>query len=386
MRSKGNVLLVFMMLIGLSFIVFTVASVVTTRVKEAGGKVARSKSFYIAEAGLQKAAWYLATDPGSGGFGSDWRGTTTEAFGAGTFSITVQDTAVAGRVKIIATGEAGGVSRTITQLAAIESYPDAFSYSVFCGTGNFRATGNAMISGDMYVNGNSDFVGDASLGDGVVYHAEGYSVSGDAPDGGTPSPEPTMPSFDTSYYDGEITVAEAAAAGDQTYSSGLDLSGGTIYVNGNLTITGGSITGPGTIVATGTINISGTPVGDGNDVEFISKGTTSITGSPDIPASTFYSRDDLAIAGNTEIELGALLTSGDFDATGNMSFSGAIFSEGEAKITGDVVIDGSLVSNTFKHISGNPVITFDATQLSETIPPGFTGGSPSLMKGTWEEL
>ena len=204
MKNKGNILVVFIMLVGLSFMVFSVATVITTHVRQSGTKTSEAQAFYAAEAGLNKALWYLRIPVSGGGKGSDWRGATTEVFSRGSYQITVQDTAIPSEVSIISTGEVLGASKTITQHASIEeTFPAAFNYAVYCNN-NLEVRGNAEISGDLFVNGNTAFTSNAELENGVVYHPEGYSVSG-APDGGTPDPIPTMPGLDTSYYDNQIT-------------------------------------------------------------------------------------------------------------------------------------------------------------------------------------
>jgi len=386
MKNKGNVLLVFIMLVGLSMIIFTVISMISMRIRESGINTADSQAFYLAEAGLNKAVWYLGTPSGQGGKGSDWRGAVIEAFGDGTYSVTVINTAVTSRVLMISTGEAKGSRKTVRQITAMESYPEAFDYSIFCGNSNLNVTGSSVINGDMYVNGNTSFVGDASLGNGEVYHAGGYAVTGNATDGGPLEPPPSMPNFSTTSYDENITAAEAVAPGNVTYTN-LTLTGNTIYVNGNVTISGtGTITGTGTIVATGNILIPGSPTGVNSQVTFISKGTTDLSGSANLPQSTFYSRDSIKVTGNTDLQLGSLITSGNLEFTGNMQFSGMAYCAGEAKISGDINFEGSLVTNSFKHISGNPTITYNAEALPADIPPGFTGGDPSLLKGTWKEI
>ena len=149
MKSKGSILIVFIMLIGLSFLVFSAATVVTTHVRQSGIKTSDTQAFYAAESGLSKAMWYLGTSVLDGGKGIDWRGTTAESFSKGNYEVTVQDIPVVSEVLIISTGEVFGIKKTITQHVNIEgSLPDAFDHSIFSNSG-FNASGNAKFSGDI---------------------------------------------------------------------------------------------------------------------------------------------------------------------------------------------------------------------------------------------
>ncbi|MFC1559547.1 hypothetical protein ACFL4F_00400 [Candidatus Margulisiibacteriota bacterium] len=385
-RSKGNLLIIFIMLVGLSLMVFSLTTVVITRVKESGTKASEHKAFYVAEAGLNKAIWYLIAPTAIGGKGRDWRGSLVEGFGPGTYSITVQDTAVPTEVLIISVGDVDGIHRTVVQLVDMESFNAAFDYAIFCGNSGMSPSGSVNISGDVFINGNTDMGGSSAVSDGDVYHPDGYGVVGNADDGGSLDPEPTMPALDTSYYDTEISAAEGVAAGDRSYVN-LDLGGSTVYVNGDVTISGnGSIAGPGILVVAGELNITGSPVSDGSSIIIISKGATEISGGPDLPNISFYSRGDFKATGTANIGVGSLITSGDLRFSGSMDFRGIIYALGAAKLTGDANIFGSLVVGTFDGLTGNVHITYDPSVFGVTPPGGLEQGAPRPIKGTWEEL
>ena len=388
MKNRGNILIVFIMLIGLSFIVFSIATVVTTHVKQSGIKSSEMRAFYAAEAGLNKVVWYLGTSVSGGGKGSDWRGTTTESFSYGSYQVTVQDVVGSSEVLIISTGEVEGISKTVMQRASMTgALPPVFNNAVFS-NGIFKASGNAKVYGDVFVNGNTTLTGNANVSDGVVYHPEGYSVSGNATDGGVPDPLPGMPTFDTSYYDSQIAIAEAYPVGDQSFTD-LNLDGGTIYVNGTVYISGNSnISGPGTIVTTGGFQISGNTISDGSNITFITGGESIISGNTTLPNSSFYADDLFKASGNLTMQVGSVLTSGDINMSGNVDFSGLVYAEGTVKFSGNVQCDGSVVSDNFDTISGNVNITHDPNVLPSSMPIGFSSDFAvmSLIRGTWQEL
>jgi len=382
--KKGNILIVFIMLVGLSFMVFSIITVITTSVKDSGIRTSESQAFYVAEAGLNKAIWYLATPVAYGGKGSGWRGTATEYFAQGNYNISVQNTVVQGEVLIISVGSVKGVHKTIIQLVNTESFPAAFKYAIYCGNSGLSPTGDINISGDLFVNGNTTMVGNSSVTNGKVYHTEAYSVSGNAADGGVPIPIPLMPALDSSYYNGLIATAANVATGSRTYTN-LNLNSGIVYVNGDVTITGtGSITGPGIVVATGQIKITGTPVSDGSKILFVSNGATEISGGAVLPNSTFYSTGDFKASGTTAVNVGSVITAADIKMTGSMDFTGLIYCSGTARLSGSPRISGSLVTNSFDKLTGAVRITYDPRALK--VPPiGIERGKPNPIKGSWEE-
>jgi len=86
-NRRGAVLIfVFVILVGLSGIVFAFLTMVSGEIKSAGAGLLNTQAFYIAEAGLAKARWAL-TD---GGETIGW-GEPDTAFGEGTYTVTTTD-------------------------------------------------------------------------------------------------------------------------------------------------------------------------------------------------------------------------------------------------------------------------------------------------------
>jgi hypothetical protein len=390
-NSKGNLLLTFIILIALTMTIFSFLSITGVRVKESGVKVTEYDSFYIAEAGLNKAMWYLGTPVIEGGKGFYWRATNFyEAYGWGGYYLTVLDTEVSGEVLIIATGEAGGSTKNISQVVEIGGLPQVFDYAVFNNAG-INMSGNAEIDGSIFINGNTHFSGSATVTDGSVYHPLGTTITGGGTytDGGEPTPVPTFPSFDTSYYSGLISAAGGVSAGDLEYkNTTVNLDGATIYVNGDIKVSGTTtFNGPGIVVATGNIEMSGSTYST-ESVKFISNGVISMSGNSYTSGATFYSASSIAASGTYRINTGCMLTYGNLDISGNVNVSGMLFAVGQISLSGNPVISGSMVSGALQGVtglSGNTRITYDESMLPEQLPPGFSPTSVTRVKGTWKE-
>ena len=385
-KNKGNLLVTFIMVTALSITIFAFLSYVAIRLTESGIRTSEIESFYVADAGVNKAVWYLATPTGSGGKGVTWRTTGSyEAFGWGGYLLTVRDYAT-NEVQIISTGEVGGIMKTVSQIATLGGLPAAFDYAVYCNSGT-SYTGNVIVHGDVYMNGNTSFGANASFTDGYVYHPTGTSLSGSGTwtDGGAKTPEPGFPAFDTSYYDNLITAAYGVPAGNQTYSdTTLNLAGSTIYVNGNVTISGNTtINGPGAIVATGAINQSGNTY-TSSAPKFISNGNLYIAGNAYTTGATYYSATQITAEGNTRVDVGSMLSKGAVALAGNLNLSGIVFSNsGTSFVSGNPIIRGALVANGFNPFSGNANVTFDDSKFPTTLPTGFTASTITVKKGGW---
>ncbi len=387
-KSKGNLLVTFILLIALSITVFSYLYLIGFRLKESGIRVSENQSFYAAEAGLNKAIWYLSTPTAQGGKGTSWRVTSSqEAFGRGKYYITVRDSAT-GEVQIISTGEVLGIRKTVSQSLVSAGTPSAFNYSLFSNSAS-TISGSAIVYGDMYVNGNTTLTDYVHVQDGELFHPTGTTITTSGSptytDGGAPNPVPTFPTLDTSFYDGQISIAQGVAAGNVTYTDAtVNLNGSTVYVKGNVTIAGNTtFNGPGSVVATGTISISGNTYSTGS-VKFISNGQISATGNTYTDGSTYYSTASIYAAGNTRVSVGSFITKGNVTLGGNLNMSGIIYAKGSATLTENVQVTGSLVTNSVSEISDNAHITYDPAYIPAEIPVGFSGTSLTVKKGTWK--
>jgi len=385
-KDKGNLIVTFIMVIALSMTVFVFISFTGIRLKESGIKVSELESFYTAEAGLHKAIWYLATPTTQGGKGLTWRATNfQENYGWGAYYLTVQNSAVSGEVLIISTGEVGGILKTTSQIVNIGGLPAAFDYALYSNLAT-SLSGNTNIEGDMYVNGNTSFSGNASVTDGYLYHPTGTTISGHGTytDGGEPNPKPNFPVIDTSSYDSLITTAQSVPEGDVSYSNQTtDLNGATIYVNGDVTISGNTtFNGPGTIVASGKIDLSGNTYSS-STVKFISQEEIKLTGNTYTNRALYYSATSLSASGNTRVTVGGFITEGTLSLSGNLNISGIVYSMAGTSMSGNATVRGALVTNSVTGLSGNSKITYDPSVFPGEMPSGFSASNLTVKKGSW---
>jgi hypothetical protein len=390
-KKPGNIMLTFLLVMVFALVLSSLFFVQGGRLRSVTGGSNYLKALYIAEAGLNKAMWNLATPASSGGKGVYWRASgTMESYAGGEYRMSVTDSGTH-EITILSTGEIGGLSRTVSQVLLLESFPAAFDYALYSNS-NLSMSGSVHISGDIYSNGDTRMTGSCRVDNGKVYYSDDGSVSGSGScqyqDGGTPNPAPEMPTLDTSSYDSRISIAQSMSAGNVNYSGSSDiyLNGSTIYVNGNLTISGsGTIRGPGAFVVTGTTNISGSRGSDGSEVKFVSNGALSVSGSASMPNSSFYSKADLSVSGSGRFIVGSFITERDLRMSGSCTLQGMGYAGGAARFSGTVQIIGSLVSQSVSGLSGTVDVRYDRASLPGDAPAGFSGTKLSRARGSWKE-
>ncbi len=393
-RSKkiGNIMITFILVAFLAVALSSLFYILSGRLRSVTGGSDRLKALYIAEAGLNKAFWYLSTPTSQGGRGAGWRTAgTSESYGGGLYTISVLTSGGTREITISSSGEYDGSVRKVQEKMQIDSMPAAFDYALFSNS-DLNLSGSVHISGDLYGNGDVRMTGSCNVDNGKVYYSEDGSVSGSGSthfeDGGTPAPVPEMPALDTSPYDSEIAIAQSVPAGNKSYtgSSDIYLNGATIYVNGDLAISGsGTIHGPGAFVTTGTINISGSRSSDGSEIKFISSGALSISGSSSMPNSSFYSKNNLSVSGSGRFVVGSFITEKDLSMSGSCTLQGMGYAKGAAKFSGSLQIIGSLVSQSVSGLSGSISVTYDRDSLPDSAPAGFSSQKLKKVKGTWKE-
>ena len=395
-RNSGNVLLVFILLLAFAALLVALLSLFSTGIKGVAQDQDLMQALYVAEAGLNKALWYLNTPTAEGGHGSTWRTSgITEAFGPGEYLIKVEDES-GNRILVTSRGTVGLVPRTVKQIMQQTGMPDAFDYAAFCGSGTLTIKGSSQIFGSIYNHGDISIQSPASVTSGFVYTAEGYSVSGNGTYTlGTEEVSPVMPSLEPTYYNTRIDFAKtdpSALQGDQTFEN-YNLNGGAIYVNGNVTLKG-TITGPGTIVVADGIKLDNATLGEG--ITLICEDQLHCAGSSIVQAeSILYSSTEVKIAGDSRVT-GSVVTEGTALFDGNVTVMGIVFAVGTGAhvksidINGTPNIYGSVVGSTFDQLTGNIKITYDASYLPEVLPPGiiapgFGGDRVIPVTGTWLE-
>ncbi|MBU0672464.1 MAG: hypothetical protein KJ732_05505 [Candidatus Margulisbacteria bacterium] len=378
--KKGNLLIVFILIIGLAAIVGSIAFLTSTSIKSAGYLIKNDKAFYIAEAGLEKAIWNFNT-----GIGSSWRTSgSTESFGGGSYTMRVAD---APNGDVIITAEGSYQGRTRSLQIRYQQYSDAFDYAVYS-IQDLSLGNNTTISGDIFVDGDVEIKNNAEVVDGVVVTTEGHSVTGGGSwiPGTPPDPLPTPPTLDTTFYDNEIATALASGTVNYNYSGTLNLAGGTIYASNDINIDG-TIIGPGSLVAGNNITIDNSTA-IGSNILLICQNVLDINNNCTIAAdTTLFATNQVTLHNNvvgTEI---IILTPSIVDINNNVTITGFIFS-GQLTLSNNVVFSGSIQTGGFSAdntIGNNSSITYDPSYLPDVLPPGLDVGY-SLAEDSWKEL
>jgi len=351
--------------------------------------------FYITDAGINQAIWYLSTPENLGGYGPYWRTKgLTKFHSIGKYSISVIDGVLPGEIKIISTGEAKGMIQmaTVTVVTG-RSLPRAFGYALYSDN-KLYIKGDSYFNGSIYCNDNLIIEDETKVLSGKVYVSPGNSIerSGNTlfEKGKAIRPIPIAPVLDTTFYYEKITRAKSGypsvIKGDKVLKN-ASLNGKTLYVKGNVTING-NIKGPGIIVSTRNIFIEGKGKLSGS-ISIISNGTLKISGDYSAPESVYlYSRQKLEISDDASIRgIATYISPTKIEVGKNCNLCGLIFAP-ETLLGENMNLRGSIVSNNFADgIIKNVNITHDNKHLPLTVV-GFNVGSNIVMKkpGTWKEI
>ena len=386
--KKGNILLVFIMLVALSVIVGSFIFFVSGGLRSTTNALNYMRSLYIAEAGTNKAIWYLLTPVGEGGQGKSWRPSGyTKSYGGGEYSFSIVDTADPLLLILVSTGEIGSIERGVKINIIASSLPKAFDYAMFSAS-NLTMKGATTIYGDVYADGNMAIENPAEVLDGEVTVSEDGTISGDGTytAGETPDDPPEMPVLDRSGYEADITFAGSGdpvvLEGNQKFKN-YDLGGNTIYVNGDVTIDK-ELSGGGKIVCTGDMEFSGANVSSATNFtsagEMQMKGTTNIAND-----SLMYSSTSIVTSGTSR--LGSIFFAPGMDFGGTVTIYGLVYAwDTGAVITGTVDIYGSISNFSEVTYTGNIALYHDPQYLPDVPPPGMEAGDYDLVEGSWREL
>jgi len=258
-----------------------------------------TEALYIAEAGIDKALWYLNTPEDNGGEGLKWRPNEEQesypAVSTNYYQLTVEDTEqdiikITSR-GVVSDGNKIYGSRKIEVKAkkAISPSPSpAYSYAIVT-EGNLTFSGDVEIDGDVHSNGN------ISAGVDVLLTTGEATASGEDNELGSANYATQMyPKIDFEYYKG-LAIANG------TYYVGLNLIKvfntveeitGIHFIEGDVEIREDAdlnIINGGAIFATGTIIVSSTPkirrtqtAGYDNPLAIIAKGNITLLADVDV--------------------------------------------------------------------------------------------------------
>ena len=421
-RSRtGQNGLAFFMLVFLIFMMVVIYMIAYTfllehELKASGIELREQQVLYIAETGIERAMEFLEDD-------TDWsnnNGTAviSESFGAGRYSVDFSSGTRTSTV-VTSTGTVAdgpqAVERRIRQ--TIRRLPEAFNDALFwAGTETLDVNqGEVNINGgDVFTHntvgsssgGTIDVAGSGSpsiLNGGFVYTTNAWTASGSYTTGTLPGDLPHYPTLDTTYYDNEITTANAQSSGNLTWNGGSQVISANTYVNGSVNIGGGTtVTGSGAIVATRAITIGGTtsvtPSANGS-IRFISAEDVRIQNTPTLATGTVcYARGTIRVnAGITNIR-GTFIAVDEIRLDDNVGITGCLYAD-RARLLETSTINGSLVVNRFRNnriSANNDVVTmnYDSSYLEDAAPglgldidgDGVEEGTIVRVPGTWQQL
>ncbi len=252
-----------------------------------------TEAFYIAEAGIDKALWYLNTPEDNGGEGLDWRPNEEQesypAVSTNYYQLTVEDTAEQDVIKITSRGVVSDGNKVygsrkieVKAKKAISPSPSlVYNYAVATEGNLITFRGDIKIDGDVHSNG------DISLFSGVPEITGEATASGGTNDLGSVRHETQMyPKIDFEYYK-QLAIANGTYYGGskdfdiEETITGIHFIEGDVAIkqNADLNIDGGAIfaTGTITVIATPTINRTQSAEYD-NPLAIIAKGNITLGG------------------------------------------------------------------------------------------------------------
>jgi len=357
----------------------------------------RMQAFYITNAGINQAIWYLSTPASMGGHGPTWRVKDLKKyFSTGLYTISIEDGKGPGEIVITSKGKAEDIT-LVLKIEAIyaRSLPAAFSFALFSNS-ELSLGGASVINGSLYVNDNLNLRDTTAVTNGKVILSPGYSLE----EIGSPrfakaaasKPYPSFPVIDTSFYYEKISHAKGRTPdviqGDVEYKD-VDLNGRSIYVNGNVTIKG-SIKGRGSIVSTRNMTLIGNgSINDG--ALLICNGKLKLSGKHNVNANPcIYSKQMLSVDAGTVIKGGCVILSPTVvDIGPKCSVAGLIYGP-TVNIDTGAKIEGSVAAENFGAEGGilkDISVTYNPSQLPLTVL-GFNVGSEMVMRkpGSLKEI
>jgi Tfp pilus assembly protein PilX len=333
-----------------------------------------TEAFYIAEAGIEKAFWYLNTPTANGGKGLDWRtdgGYIEENYPDGStnyYQIAVEyDPSNAEHIiitskGIVSDGNKVYGSRKIEVKAkkGISPASDVAYNFAIATEEDLTFSGNVQtFGGDVHANGNLNISGEGT--NIYVYNGEATATGANEYSGSSLELQ-TYPKIDFDYYKsiakgnthpeiGGFYYGDNTSVVFSEYTplNGIHFIDGDVEIKGDLDIVDGAIFATGEIKVTGQPTINRTQSDEyDNPLAIIAKG-------------------DITLGGNVYVE-GVIQTGGVFTINGSITvYNGAIVAD-------EGVLNGG---------AGGINITYDPDLLGKHI---IGTGIPVWVKISWQEI
>jgi len=389
-----NALLIVLIILALIFIYITYGTYKNFQYEQE-----KMEAFYITNAGINQAIWYLSTPISLGGYGPKWRAKNLKKyFSTGFYTITVEDGSAPGEIIISSVGNAKEKTLKLQVIVVYgKSIPSVFDYALFSGN-ELEISGASSISGNLYANDNLRIKNTVTISKGNILTHPGYNIDWEgnanfkniAPK----KPYPVLPVLDTTFYYNKISIAKSGEKnvlqGDYEFKN-LDLKGKTIYVNGNVRIKG-DMKSAGTIVCTRNMSFLGKG-NISNGSYYICNGKMIISGKHNVSGNAyFYSKQKLSLENRSIVQGGAVFLSPTFvDIGENSKIAGLIYAPSIAfgkgvKIEGSIAAE-NFASHTNESILEDVVLNYDQSTLPLSVL-GFNIGSKVIMRkpGSLKEI
>lgn len=402
-RRSGFILLVTLLMMGaLSAMAGAFSILLSADMRNLAIQTNDAKAIWLAEAGIADAVKRLKNSEivlNDGGHVA----LNSVSLGDGTYAV-----ALSRKGNDIVINSEGAVRGQLRQLEVVftakNHLPYAFQYAVFGNNPNgatlsIGSNNNAavQISGDLFYNPTPgvdtvNVTNKSSVVNGLVY-ADKVTGKGAYRQAETdPDPIPIYPSFDMTYYDKAIAVADGSIIGNLNLngSSRLNLAGRTLYYRIVTISDNATVIGPGTVVATQPVTIrDNANIGFG--VHVIAKSDITIRDFASASGEgSFFTRSAITLRDDVEVfsSLLAPKENGKITIQNNAVLTGMIYGD-TVNLKNNVVINGSVVGNRYSsnQISDNAHVNFDSSYLPEASPIGMTGLSSLTQKAdSWKEL
>lgn len=334
-KNQAGVVLILTFIFMVTLIVITAAYLfmITGSMRNLNAQTNNSSAFYLAEAGLNKAVWYLMNAAPDSSTDGSWRTTAypanfgpnptdpqQESLGDGTYTMWVETSG--GNVLISARGTMNNIQRTVQQeINLSNTVPEAFNHAIYAG-------GSIITAG-----------------------SSGLSVTGDQQAGVT-----NFPTANFSYYQ---SVADSGQDISANYTFSTGTYSGIWYIDGNVTIAN-NVTINGSIITTGRITMS-------------NKSSISITATSSYPA--LIVNDNITASNSDNITINGLIYAG-VDSSGEFNL----------RNSDTVSITGTIITANNLNLRGSSAvtITYDGSILTDP-PLGFSSGVVSVAD-SWKEI
>lgn len=409
-KEGAALILTFIFMITLVVIVAAYLFMATGGIRNVNAQINNATAFYLAEAGLNKAVWYLMNTAPDGTTDGSWRTTAypaspgpepadprQESLGDGTYTMWVED--LGSDILITARGTVNNIQRIVQQEVNLSvGWASAFSYAIYGDdtSNTLELKNNTTINGHLYYdyfNGRVEVETNASVP--APYYIYANSITG----GGTytqapsaPNPLPSFPTFDTTTYNNAISTAESQASENLTLSgnSNLTLSGSTVYYKKVTVKNNATVTGPGTIVATKDVVIKNNAnIGEG--VTIISKKNMELKNDSIVQQdSLLYARKDITLQGSVNVTASVIapVSGKKVKMEDNSTLTGIIYGS-KAELKDDATINGAVVVNNYKgdKIKDNITVNYNSSYLPSSIPTGLEKDiTVTSVTDSWREI